>query len=106
MPQGRRQLFIYWRVAVADVPAALQAARDLHVQLRLRHAELRTGLYLRRDGAAGDATLMESYALASPGGSGGVDVALQHGIEAAGAATQRPWLRGTRHVEVFEACDE
>ncbi|MGL6109263.1 MAG: DUF4936 family protein [Rubrivivax sp.] len=99
---GRRQLFIYWRVAAADLPATMQAARDLQGRLRLRHPGLCAGLYLRSDSAASDATLMETYGLES---GDGVDAVLQQHIEEAGAAALAPWLFGARHVEVFDACD-
>ena len=106
MRPGRRQRFIYWRVASADVAAALRAARAVQAQLRLSHPTLRTGLYLRTEAPAGEATLMEVYALDSQAARNGIDAAMQQRIEAASAEALRPWLRGARHVEVFDACDD
>ena len=44
---------------------------------------------------------METYADAAPG----IDDALRRHIEHAGNAVLQRWLRGPRHVEVFDACD-
>lgn len=98
MPAGRRHLFIYWRLAAADLPAARQALRRTQRQLVRQHPGLEAALFQRRDTAAGEATLMETYA-----GEAGVGGALQQQIEAAVAPTVQRWLRGVRHVEVFEA---
>jgi Domain of unknown function (DUF4936) len=106
MRPGRRQLFIYWRVASADVAAALRATPAVQAQLRLNHQTLRTGLYQHTEASAGEATLMETYALASQAACNGIDAAMQQRIEAASAEALQPWLRGVRHVEVFDACDD
>ena len=37
MPLGQRQLFIYWRVAGSDLPAALHALRDWQSGLIAQH---------------------------------------------------------------------
>jgi len=102
MTPGRRQLFIYWRTAATDAPAALQAMRALQAALRRQHAGLQCGLYLRTDVSAEDATLMETYALDATVATEGLDVALQETIEAAAGKALAPWQRGARHVEVFE----
>lgn len=106
MPLGKRQLFVYWRVATADARTALQAAREMQRQLAGQHPGLRCALYLRSDASTIEATLMESYAVESGEAAQGVDDLLQQRIEGVGAAAVQPWLRGARHVEVFEACDE
>jgi len=102
MAPGRRQLFIYWRVARADLPVALQALRDWQATLRVRHPALQCRLYQRHDGSADEATIMETYADASPG----IGEALHQHIEQAGNALLQHWLRGARHVETFDAVDE
>jgi len=102
MPAGRRRLFAYWRLATVDLPAALQAVRQVQQQLARQHPELRLGLFQRRDTVAGEATLMETYA--SDTGEG-VSEALQQQIEAAVAPAVHRWLMGARHVEMFEALD-
>lgn len=99
MTLGAHQLFVYWRVASADTEAALQALRDWQRSLEVRHPALRTRRYLRSDGTRGDATVMEVYALnAAPG----IDVALQRQVEQEGSSVLQRWLRGVRHVEVFD----
>lgn len=102
MAPGRRQLFIYWRVAPADLDVALQALRDWQVTLTAEHPTLRCRLYQRHDGSRDTATVMEGYADAPPG----IDDALRQHIEHAGNAVLQRWLRGPRHVEVFDALDE
>lgn len=103
MPLGARQLFVYWRVAAADTAAALQALRDWQHALQAQHPALRMQRYLRRDSSAGEATVMESYALVARVPASGIDAALQQQIEHEGHAAVERWLRGARHVEVFDA---
>jgi hypothetical protein len=106
MPLGKRQLFLYWRVTSADARVAMRAMRDLQRQLQGQYRGLRAGLYLRSELSAGEATLMETYAIDATQAVQGLDVGVQRHIEQAGAALLQPWLRGTRHVEVFEACED
>jgi hypothetical protein len=103
MPLGQRQLFIYWRVAVVDLPAALRALCDWQSTLTAQYPGLRCWLYQRRDGLQADATVMESYALESAQQHAGIDEALRQQIDRAGQAALAPWLRGARKVEVFDA---
>ena len=103
MPLGRRQLFVYWKVAAADLNAALQALRDWQAALVRQHPALHCRIYRRSDAAATEATVMESYAMALP--PAGIDETLQRQIVQAGDAVLQPWVRGARHVEVFDACD-
>lgn len=102
MALGRCQLFIYWKVAAADLDAALQALRDGQAVLRQQHPELHCRIYRRHDAAAAEATVMESYAVTLP--VAGIDATLQRHIVQAGGVVLQPWLRGARHVEVFDAC--
>ena len=102
MVPGRRQLFIYWRIAPAELGTALQALRHWQESLRAAHPALQCRLYRRHDGTADTATVMECYADAAPG----IDEALRQHIERAGSLLLQPWLRGPRHVEVFDACDD
>jgi hypothetical protein len=106
MPLGRQQLFIYWRVAHADLPPALQALRQWQAGLAHHHPALRCGLYRRPAGAEAEATVMESYAIESAGPHEGIDAALRQHIEHSGHAVLQPWLRGARHVEVFDALSD
>jgi hypothetical protein len=105
MAPGTRQLFVYWRVGVADTEAALQAVRGWQQSLRAQHPALQTRLFLRHDAARDEATVMESYALVAHGPSPGIDARLQRQIEHDGTAALQHWLCGTRHVEVFDALD-
>ena len=103
MPLGQRQLFIYWRVAGSDLPMALNALRNWQAGLSLQHPALRCGLYQRMDSAQADATVMESYAFESVQPHPGIDEALRQLIDQDGHALLKRWLRGARHVEVFDA---
>jgi hypothetical protein len=106
MPLGRRQLFIYWRVAGTDLPAALKALRDWQSGLVVRQPALRCALYQRSGMADAEATVMESYAIESAQPHPGIDEALRQHIDQAGQAQLRRWLRGARHVEVFDAVSD
>jgi hypothetical protein len=103
MPLGQRQLFIYWRVAAVDLPAALGTLRGWQAGLSAQQPGLRYALYQRIDGAQAEVTVMESYAIESAQPHAGLDEALCRYIESAGQAQLQPWLRGARHVEVFDA---
>ena len=105
MSLGRRQLFIYWRVAGTDLQPALQAVRDWQIALAAQWPKLRCGLYQRSDPPAGDTTVMESYAIESAQPHAGIDDALRRHIEQAGDAKLAPWLASARKVEAFDRCD-
>jgi len=92
-----RQLYIYWRVAAADLGAACAGVRAMQAALRSAHAGLQTKLLQRDDGGSegGERTLMEVYCQPP-----GLSDTLQAEIEAAAVAL-RGWCRGARHVEVF-----
>ncbi len=105
MPLGRRQLFVYWRVTHEDLPFALEALRQWQADLVSAHPALRCSLYQRCDSTEAQATVMEGYALESAGPQQGIDDRLRQHIEHSGHALLRPWLRGARHVEVFDALD-
>jgi hypothetical protein len=99
-PNGRR-LYVYYRVAVADLGLCVLAVRSLQAELRRAHPGLICEL-LQRPGsedAAGQRTLMETYAR-----PGGVDDALQAHIAHAAATALALLAAGQRHVEVFEPC--
>jgi hypothetical protein len=94
---GGRELFIYWRLQAADVPAALAALAHWHDTLLADWPALHAQRYRRLDDSGGLVTCMETYALA-----GGLPAALESRIVAEGADVLTPWCRGPRHVEVFE----
>ena len=101
---GRRQLFIYWRVAGGDAASAQAAARQLQASLRNAQAGMHAALFVRSDTLADEATFMETYALAAQVAADGIPAALQQHIVEAGRLALQPWLRTARHVEVFDAC--
>jgi hypothetical protein len=103
MPLGRRQLFIYWRVADSDFDAALEALRHWQAGLVAQYPGLHCAIYRRSDSGPADTTVMESYAIESPRPHPGIGAELHRQIEEAGQAQLRRWLRGARHVEVFDA---
>jgi hypothetical protein len=103
MPLGQRHLFIYWRVTGQDLPAALNALRDWQSSLVAQHPGLRCALYRRSDALEADATVMESYAIESAQPHPGIDAALLAHIDQEGRVPLQRWLRGARHVEVFDA---
>jgi hypothetical protein len=101
VPRG--ELFVYYRVARASWPAALQSVLNFQQRLRDQHPGLATRV-LRRSGEQADAvTLMEIYAF-DDGRHRGIDPALQSRIEEAAAALT-PMLSGPRQIEVFDALD-
>jgi hypothetical protein len=103
MALGQRQLFIYWRVADSDLPAALVALRDWQSRLIAHQPELRCGLYQRSGSLEEDAIVMETYAIESAQPHPGIDEALLRYIDRSGHAQLQRWLRSARHVEVFDA---
>ena len=92
------ELYIYWKVPAAQLPAALQAAHSLQSDLQLRHPALGARLLTRADVAgAVQATLMEIYSHPS-----GVGEALQREIHVLAADHLAPLSpHPQRHVEVF-----
>ena len=93
------ELYIYWKVAGAQLPQALAATQALQQTLRLRHPALQARLLQRAD-ETGSATLMEVYSQ-----PGGIDDPLQRDIEQQAAVHLAPLgsAAGARHIEVFEA---
>lgn len=90
-----RQLFIYWKIAPAALPAALAAVHQAQAQLRTEWPGLQAQVLQRCDRAEGtesQATVMETYR--SPAG---IDAEGQALIESALAGI----APGPRHVEAF-----
>jgi Domain of unknown function (DUF4936) len=90
-----RQLFVYWRVAPAALPAALAAVRQAQARLADGWPGLVARVYERCDPAP-EATVMETYEA-----PGGLDAAAQARIEAALAPALTALPAGPRHVEAF-----
>lgn len=95
-----RQWFIYYRIHLDDLPAAVGAARAMQLELQRTLPGLEAGLLRRPLAADGLVTLMETYTFhdhAAPPPD-----ALDR-IEQA-ARQLAPWLNGQRHVEEFIPC--
>jgi hypothetical protein len=103
---GKRQLFIYWRVAAADAQAAAEALRSWQRWLQHEHPALHARLFSRVPSTPGEVTLMETYAVESAVRADGIDAELQRCIEDDGQSIVQRWLRGVRQVEVFDACTD
>ena len=103
MQPGGRRLFIYYRLAERDLPAACAAVRDAQRLLGRQHPGLAAELLCTpAPDAARNRTLMETYARDGQVSAAGVDADLQSAIEAALCAALRPWLAPSqRHLEVF-----
>jgi hypothetical protein len=97
-----REVFVYYRVRIEDLPAVLAAVDALHGRWRAQHVGLTCTLLRREaetDAGAGTVTLMEVYQAPR-----GVPLEWQTAIEAVASATLSPWLVGPRQVEVFVPC--
>jgi hypothetical protein len=85
--------YVYYRVAAADVAAAVAAVIAAQAVLRARHRGLWTECLRRSGEREGHVTLMEVYGFAD-----GHDAA---SIEAEAAAASGRWRQGERHIEAF-----
>jgi hypothetical protein len=100
---SRSELYVYYRVAQANAPAALQTVLGFQQRLREHHPGLAARV-LRRSDARGDGvTLMEIYAF-DDGRSTGIDPVLHSRIDEVAAALT-PLLSSPRHTEAFDALD-
>jgi hypothetical protein len=88
-----RRIYVYYRIAQADLGAVRDKVLALQASLCADHAGLRAELLRRPEAAEGQLTLMETYACGH-----GIDAALQAAIE---AAASQAGLAGPRHVEAF-----
>ena len=89
-------LYVYYRVAAVDVPAAVAAVQRLQADLQTAHPGLQAALLRRPALQAGQATLMETYHH-----PGGLLDSLQATISHAAQQALAPWLQGERHNELF-----
>ena len=74
-----RRIYVYYRIAQADLDAVREKVLALQARLCADHAGLRAELLRRPEAAEGQLTLMEIYVCEQ-----GIDAALQAAIEAAG----------------------
>lgn len=98
---GDTVLFVYYRVAVADLAAAVAAARVAQQALCNAHPGLQASLMQRPSSATEppQVTLLETYRPGSAASALPVEP-----IEQRMTAALAPWLRGPRRIEVFEPC--
>lgn len=102
MPLGRRQLFIYWKLAADQLDVALTSLRFAQYEL----ADAMSGLTAQRFVRVGgdlEVTVMEIYgrdAATTPAGLSDDDMAR---IDRVAAGAVSPWVKGDRHLEVFDA---
>jgi hypothetical protein len=88
-----RRIYVYYRIAQADLDAVREKVLALQARLCADHAGLRAELLRRPEAAEGQLTLMEIYVCEQ-----GIDAALQAAIE---AAASYAGLAGPRHLEAF-----
>jgi hypothetical protein len=97
-----REVFIYYRVRLEDLPAVRAAVDALHRRWREQHDGLACRLLRREaepDPGTRVVTLMEVYKAPR-----GVPLEWLTAIEATASAALAPWLVGPRQVEVFGPC--
>jgi hypothetical protein len=97
------ELFIYYRLDLADSLAALRAVAAFQADLQARYPWLRARLLRRPQATDGQETWMETYSADPLMNSTGITPEVTAQIEQA-AAVLLPFLRGARHTEVFVAC--
>ena len=97
-----RELFIYYRVTLADAPALQAQVLAFQQSLTADHPGLMARLLRRPEPADGWQTWMETYTM--PGHADGVTEALQHEIARVAAAASDELRNTPRHVEVFVPC--
>jgi hypothetical protein len=101
LQRGEIELYLYWRVPSASLPAAVAALAAWQGSLCADTPGLQARWLRRADDAAGagaDPTVMEIYTR-----PGGIDPQTAARIERDGNAALSGWLSGPRHVERFVA---
>lgn len=104
MTAGRRELFVYYRVAEGEWREACAAVHEFQSVLRASYPELTARVLRRPDVGNGWVTLMEVYSIDARSNPDGVDGEWQSRIED-GARVLRRWLRSDRHADCFDAVD-
>lgn len=104
MVPGRRQLFVWYRLAREDVAEALVAVQQAQAALRDRFPQLVPRLFTRTpDDPTEPVTVMETYAIDLQHSEAGVDAVLQQVIEQAMSAVLDGLVPHVpRHTEVFD----
>ena len=102
----RSECFVYYRVHPDDLPAVCSAVHHFQSGLRAAQPALIARLLRQSPGNDGLLTLMETYALADerpPLPDAAAEVTWVEWL-APLAQTLAPWLRGLRHIEIFQPC--
>lgn len=95
-----RELFVHYRVARGDLPAALDAARAMQQRLKDAAPDLQSRLLQRPDTGGPELTLMETYRR-----EGDEGVSPAHEDRIAELAAHWAGLRSSaRHTETFVPC--
>jgi LmbE family N-acetylglucosaminyl deacetylase len=98
-----RELFIYYRVHLDHAAAAEAAVRAMQTALVHLHPQLLARLLCRPQTQDPWQTWMETYSTDRMQDTQGITDSLAAEIESRATAL-RPFIDGTRHVEVFVAC--
>lgn len=99
MGRGGAQLYVYYRVQPADLPALIAAVHALQSDLQAVLPGVVCTLSQRAEPGDGPLTLMETYAHPR-----GVGADWQQEIERSARERLAAWSVGERHVEVFVPC--
>jgi Domain of unknown function (DUF4936) len=97
------ELFIYYRVDLADSATLRRTVMAYQADLRAQFPWLHARLLRRPQATDGQETWMETYSADPALNSAGITASVVTQIEQA-AAVLAPLLRGARHVEVFHPC--
>ena len=99
MSSGAAQVFVYYRVRAADVPALIADVQSLQAHWRAAFPGLACTLSRRVGDQTDPVTLMETYCHATE-----ATAAWHDAIENRARDRLAMWIVGERHVEVFVAC--
>jgi hypothetical protein len=104
MTAGRRELFVYYRVAEDSWQLACAAVQEFQRALRVAEPGLTARVLRRPEAGAGMVTLMEVYSIDARSSPEGIGDAWQSRIADAAQAA-RQWQRSDRHIECFDSVD-
>ena len=99
MSPGAANLYVYYRVRLADAAQLVAAVDTLQARLRIAIPGLVCSLSQRLDDGAKGPTFMETYSHAE-----GLSPPSQQLIEEHMGPALRAWIVGDRHVERFTPC--
>ena len=107
MDSGRRQIFVYYRIASGYEGSVVREVLSRQAAL-MRETPGLVARLLMRPAQAGEEgaprTMMETYVMDARASAEGVGIELQARIESLMAEATASAIDGVRHIEVFEAC--